>query len=155
ALPLHQGLHGLRDGLRLGVGLGLPCHDRTRYGGALLDRALLGALLGRRRPLMTVSPARTRLAEAGRIIVLLAILAVVLYPLLWMIGSSFKSQHELLRAEDAANLFPTEFSPSNYPDGWSGLGESFATFFRNSILLSGLAVVGNILSCMLAAYAFS
>ena len=92
--------------------------------------------------------------SAVRITVLTAILAVVLYPLFWMIGSSFKSPTEISLA-DNAGLIPQEFTPSNYVDGWSSLGEPFTTFFLNSFLLSGLTVIGNVLSCLLAAFAFS
>ena len=46
-----------------------------------------------------------------RLSALILILAVVLYPLLWMIGTSFKSPEEI-----ASNigLIPHEFTPSNF-----------------------------------------
>jgi len=43
----------------------------------------------------------------------------------------------------------------NYTDGWTALGISFGRFFANSFLIAGLAVVGNVVSCALAAYAFA
>jgi multiple sugar transport system permease protein len=44
----------------------------------------------------------------------------------------------------------------NYQQGWNGIGGvGFGRFFLNSLLVSGLAVLGNVLSCSLAAYAFA
>ncbi|MEU9512472.1 carbohydrate ABC transporter permease [Micromonospora sp. NPDC048169] len=85
-----------------------------------------------------------------RLVVLVAIVAVVLYPLFWMLGTSVKSQ-----AEIASNvgLLPERFTPGNYLDGWTNFDISFGRFFLNSALVSGLTVAGNALSCLLAAYA--
>ena len=44
----------------------------------------------------------------------------------------------------------------NYREGWNGTGGAgFGRFFLNSFLVSGLAVVGNLISCSMAAYAFA
>jgi len=90
--------------------------------------------------------------EIVRILVLVAILAVVLYPLLWMVGSSFKSQTEITSNLSA---LPREFTPGNYKIGWTSLGTAFGWFFVNSIVLATLNVFGNAISCLLAAYAFA
>ncbi|HEX5199898.1 carbohydrate ABC transporter permease [Paractinoplanes rhizophilus] len=85
-----------------------------------------------------------------RLIVLIVILAAVLYPLFWMIGTSFKSQEEI-----ASNigLFPEQFTPHNFVEGWTKFDEPFGRFFLNSALVASLTVVGNTVSCLLAAYA--
>ena len=85
-----------------------------------------------------------------RLSALILILAVVLYPLLWMIGTSFKSP-----AEIASNigLIPHEFTPSNFSEGWHKFDEPFGRFFLNSALVASLTVLGNTVSCLLAAYA--
>jgi multiple sugar transport system permease protein len=86
-----------------------------------------------------------------RLLVLVAILGVVLYPLLWMVGTSFKSPEEI-----ASNigLLPETFTPSNFSEGWQKFDVSFGRFFVNSAMVSLLTVVGNTVSCLLAAYAF-
>jgi len=94
----------------------------------------------------------TRARETGRIVVLLVILGIVLYPLIWMVGSSFKSQPEILSNSSA---LPQVFTPGNYRDGWSQFDVSFGRFFLNSILIAGLTIIGNMVSCLLAAYAFA
>ncbi|NMO54754.1 carbohydrate ABC transporter permease [Actinoplanes sp. TBRC 11911] len=86
-----------------------------------------------------------------RLLVLVVILAVVLYPLVWMVATSFKSPSEI-----ASNigLIPREFTPGNFSDGWHKFDVGFGRFFVNSALVAGLTVVGNTVSCLLAAYAF-
>ncbi|MEG3632490.1 carbohydrate ABC transporter permease [Micromonospora palythoicola] len=97
-------------------------------------------------------PRRPRSRSWLRLVVLLAIVAVVLYPLFWMIGTSVKSQEEIV---NNIGLLPRDFTPGNYPDGWTNFDVSFARFFLNSALVSLLTVVGNAASCLLAAYAFA
>jgi multiple sugar transport system permease protein len=95
-------------------------------------------------------PGRRR--GAVRLVLLLALLAAVLYPLLWMLGTSFKPQNEILNTVSA---WPQTFTPGNYPDGWTHLDVGFGRFFLNSTLVAGLVVIGNMASCLLAAYAFA
>ena len=89
-------------------------------------------------------------SKVVRLSALILILAVVLYPLFWMIGTSFKSPEEI-----ASNigLIPQEFTPSNFSEGWHKFDEPFGRFFLNSALVATLTVVGNTVSCLLAAYA--
>jgi multiple sugar transport system permease protein len=88
----------------------------------------------------------------ARYAILIAILFLVLYPLAWMVGTSFKSQAEIV---NNLSIFPREFTPANYANGWSHFDVSFARFFLNSAVIAGLAVIGNCVSCLLAAYAFA
>jgi multiple sugar transport system permease protein len=86
-----------------------------------------------------------------RVLALIVILAVVLYPLIWMLGTSVKSP-----AEIAGNigLLPHRFTPGNFAAGWHKFDVGFGRFFLNSAMVAILTVVGNTLSCLLAAYAF-
>ncbi len=74
----------------------------------------------------------------------------MLYPLLWMLASSFKPESEIF---GNASLFPSSFSVDAYRRGWAGLQVSFGRFFVNSLIVSLASVIGNVLSCSLAAYA--
>ncbi|MGC3864395.1 carbohydrate ABC transporter permease [Micromonospora chersina] len=94
-----------------------------------------------------LAPARR---QGVRLLVLVVIVAVVLYPLVWMVGTSVKSQAEIV---NNVGLLPERFSPGNYTDGWSNFDVGFGRFFLNSAMVSLLTVVGNALSCLLAAYA--
>jgi multiple sugar transport system permease protein len=77
---------------------------------------------------------------------------VMLYPLLWMFSSSLKPENQIF---SDPSIWPKSVSFDAYVRGWFGLRYSFGTFFWNSAVIAILAVVGNVLSCSLAAYAFT
>lgn len=91
--------------------------------------------------------------KIGRIGFLIVAAAVVLYPLAWMIGTSFKSPSEIV---SNVGLLPEQFTPGNYSDGWVGLpsGLTFGRFFANSFFIAACVVVANSVSCLVAAFAF-
>ncbi|SDT57205.1 carbohydrate ABC transporter permease [Jiangella sp. DSM 45060] len=79
-------------------------------------------------------------------------LAALLYPVLWLILTSFKPTSEIIAG---ASFWPRTWTLDNFVQGWDGAGvESFGTFFLNSAIIATAAVVGNVVSCTLAAYAF-
>ena len=86
-----------------------------------------------------------------RVLVLVGILAVVLYPLVWMVGTAFKSPEEIV---NNIGLVPREFTPGNFAEGLTKFDVHFGQFFMNSTMLALLVVLGNTVSCLLAAYAF-
>jgi multiple sugar transport system permease protein len=104
----------------------------------------------------TPDPARRSRADKTRSLLSHGVLClasiVMLYPLLWMLASSFKPESDIF---GSASLWPRSFSLDSYWRGWSGLQVSFGRFFLNSLLVSLSCVVGNVLSCSLAAYAFA
>ncbi|MEU8300788.1 carbohydrate ABC transporter permease [Micromonospora sp. NPDC048909] len=69
-----------------------------------------------------------------------------------MLGTALKSQEEIV---NNVGLLPERFTPGNFTAGWSHFDVSFGRFFLNSALVSLLTVVGNAVSCLLAAYAFA
>ncbi|MEO1016215.1 MAG: carbohydrate ABC transporter permease [Pseudomonadota bacterium] len=84
---------------------------------------------------------------------ILAIVAIImLYPLLWMISSSFKPE-SLIFSDPTA--LPTAFDLSNYIDGWTALRVSFTDFYLNSFIIAICAVIGNLAACSLTAFAFA
>jgi multiple sugar transport system permease protein len=76
----------------------------------------------------------------------------MLYPLLWMISSSFKPEAEIF---GNLSLLPSDVVLNNYVDGWHALRVSFTTFYQNSFLIAVLAVVANLMACSLTAFAFA
>lgn len=79
---------------------------------------------------------------------------VMLYPVVWMIAGSFKSSVEILHS--SLNLFPEQFTFSNYVNGWAGFGGiSFGVFFRNSAIICCLSTLGTVLSSSMVGYAFA
>jgi multiple sugar transport system permease protein len=78
---------------------------------------------------------------------------IIIYPVLWMVGTSFKPAAEVV---SSVRPWPLHATLGNYPAGWNGNpGVTFGQFFLNSIVVSTGAVIGNLLACSLAAYAFS
>jgi multiple sugar transport system permease protein len=84
--------------------------------------------------------------------VLVAAALAMLYPLLWMAASSFKPDSLIFTQP---GLLPTIWDFGNYADGWNAFRVSFTTFYLNSFLISGLAVIGNLIACSLTAFAFA
>jgi multiple sugar transport system permease protein len=87
------------------------------------------------------------------LVLVLALLAIVLYPLVWMFGTAVKSP-----AEIASNLspWPKHVTWGNYHSGWFGLPSiTFGRFIVNSLVIAGGVVLGNMVSCLVTAYAFA
>lgn len=83
-------------------------------------------------------------------LMLLASVAM-LYPVLWMIASSFKPNGEIF--SNATSLIPIEFTVQHYIDGWRGFGNyTFGTFFSNSLFVAALSSVGMVFSSALVAF---
>jgi multiple sugar transport system permease protein len=76
----------------------------------------------------------------------------MLYPLLWMIASSFKPDTIIF---SELGLWPSEWKFTNYSDGWDALRVTFTTFYINSFVIAILSVIGNLIACSLTAYAFA
>ena len=75
----------------------------------------------------------------------------MLYPLLWMLGSSFKPNNEIFITVE--RLIPKTFTWENYVNGWRGFaGLSFAVFFKNSFFVAIIASLGATLSSAVVAF---
>ncbi|MFD8568152.1 carbohydrate ABC transporter permease [Streptomyces sp. NPDC059639] len=104
-------------------------------------------------PVVHAAGERRRFGSLGWHIGALLVLAVVLYPVIWVVGASFKPSKTIIGGLD---LFPTDPIVSNFSglaDGISGI--SISSFFLNSLTYAVLAVVGVVLSSSLTAYAFA
>jgi len=77
---------------------------------------------------------------------------VMLYPLLWMLSSSFKPNEIIFREP---GLIPTELDLTNYSQGWFALLHPFHHYLLNSAIVVLGSVLGNLISCSMAAYAFA
>ena len=82
--------------------------------------------------------------------VLIVISITCIFPLLWMLSSSLKTQQAIFKS---MSLWPATFNWSNYVIAWTRGG--FGVYFLNSIFYTITVVLGLILIASLAAYAFS
>ena len=77
---------------------------------------------------------------------------IMVYPLLWMVLSSFKPTDMVLPT--SGQLIPTTWTLDNYVNGWKGfMGYTFGTFFGNSFLIAFTATFGTLISSSFVAYA--
>lgn len=83
-------------------------------------------------------------------ILLLSIAFTCIFPLLWMVSSSLKTQQTVFRD---MSLIPSEFHFENYYQAWMEGG--FGRYFLNSIFYTSSVVIGIILISSMAAYAFA
>ncbi|EHK57227.1 carbohydrate ABC transporter permease [Allomesorhizobium alhagi] len=90
--------------------------------------------------------------SVSRHVILLLAAFGMLYPLIWMAASSFKPDNMIFTQP---SLIPSVWDFSNYASGWHALRVDFTTFYKNSFLISALAVIGNLMACSLTAYAFA
>jgi multiple sugar transport system permease protein len=79
---------------------------------------------------------------------------LMLYPVFWLVSSSFKAPDEIWTNVNA--LVPTEFRFDNYTEGWRGFGGiSFATFYKNSFIYAGLGTLFTVTASAVVAYGFA
>lgn len=103
---------------------------------------------------------RSRLESQRRLKALVVQVVIIflglfmIYPLLWLIASSFKDISEIFTR--AGSLIPERFTSENYAIGWAGFGGiSFATFFKNSFIIAIFSTIGAVLSSAVVAYGFA
>lgn len=79
---------------------------------------------------------------------------VMIYPLLWMVLSSFKPTNTIFAT--ATTLLPENPTLANYTHGWQGISNTgFAVFFKNTLLVCIINTFGTTISCILVGYSFA
>lgn len=97
---------------------------------------------------------RKGIEKALQYIFITALGLFMLYPVIWMVLGSFKTNQEILH--NPHQLLPGEWRWENYANGWKGFGGvTFATFFKNSLIISLTATLGTVISCSLVSYALA
>lgn len=97
---------------------------------------------------------RRRLAVKILLTVFMATISIImLLPFAWMLSASFKPSNEIF-------AFPVEWIPStitfeHYAQVWTLPNVPFALFYLNSIKVTVLSVLGEVITSALAAYAFA
>lgn len=80
---------------------------------------------------------------------------IMIYPLLWLLASSFKSNDTMFH--NTYSLIPETWDVvQNYLSGLAGVaGYGFMHFFKNSVIVTLVSVLTSIFSSLLAAYALA
>jgi multiple sugar transport system permease protein len=98
------------------------------------------------------APARTTAQlRIGARLTLIVMSILFLIPLFWMVSTSLKSPAEL--AATTPTWLPKEWMWSNYVDAFQAF--PFGRYFVNSVLITGLSVVGSVLASVIVAYGFA
>ena len=78
---------------------------------------------------------------------------VTIYPLAWMVASSFKPEWLIFSNK---SLYITHFTFDNYIRGFKGIGGvSFIQYVKNTFILEFFVIIANIVSCSMTGYAFA
>lgn len=78
---------------------------------------------------------------------------LMLYPLLWMLKSSFTPEGQIF---EGFGVIPGEVTLENYVNGWNtGQAFSFGVYIVNSAVVVAGCLIGNVVACSLTAYAFA
>jgi oligogalacturonide transport system permease protein len=78
---------------------------------------------------------------------------LMLYPLIWLVGASFKTNSEIF---SGAGFLPESPTLEGYVRGWqTSTPYTFGRFFWNSFLIILPKVIGTAISCTMVAYAFA
>ena len=93
----------------------------------------------------------TRLPFSPRHLFLMPLAALMLLPLYWMLLTSLQTLPEARHFPP--HLLPTSITWENYPNALNAA--PFGRFFANSLIVTGSAVLGNLVFCSLAGYAFA
>ncbi|MFC6158766.1 carbohydrate ABC transporter permease [Kribbella jiaozuonensis] len=85
-------------------------------------------------------------------VVLAASAVVMLYPVIWMVVSSLRPGNEIFRDP---GILVKDLRIDNYRVGWNALTEPFTRYLLNSAVVVLGSILGNLVSCSMAAYAFA
>ncbi len=100
---------------------------------------------------------RSRVRRIRRAILVTLLVAgglVMMLPFFWMILTSLKTRAEVFGS--APLSLPSGLHLENYGRMWNALPDvTFGTFFLNSLKLSMLNTIGELISCSMAAFAFA
>ena len=94
----------------------------------------------------------SRVRSVLKHVAMIAVSFVMIYPLLWLLVSSFRPTEVIFRTP---GLWLNDLVIENYTQGWFALGQPFGHYIVNSAIVVVGAVVGNVFACSLAAYAFA
>ena len=94
---------------------------------------------------------KVRIQHSLLFVILMIIGLTMLVPFFWTLSSYFKYDREIF--EYPIKWIPEVFRWSNYQEVWTRV--NFLTYYLNTIKLSIIVTVGQVVTCSLAAYSFA
>ena len=95
---------------------------------------------------------RSRIRSVIKHVLLIAAATLMLYPVIWMVVSSLRPTEVIFREP---GLILTDLELDNYINGWFAFEYPFSTALFNSTVIVIFSILGNLISCSMAAYAFA
>jgi oligogalacturonide transport system permease protein len=96
---------------------------------------------------------RRRINLVMRYTILTFVAFIMLYPILWLIGASFKSNSEIF---GSIGFIPKKLDFTPYVNGWvTGTQYTFTTYFLNTFMIVIPKVIVTVISVVLTAYGFA
>ncbi len=95
---------------------------------------------------------RQRIRSVVKHLALIGLSLIMIYPLIWLLISSMKPNEQIFTD---LSIFTTDLSLENYAHGWNAQLFPFHVYLINSSILVLGAIIGNLISCSMAAYAFA
>ncbi|MCJ7874422.1 carbohydrate ABC transporter permease [Phaeobacter sp. J2-8] len=96
---------------------------------------------------------QARISATLRYSLLIVVGLIMIYPLIWLVGASFKTNAEMFTS---AWFWPKDATIQGYIDGWkTSTPYTFGHFFINSLQIVIPKVIGTAISCTLVAYGFA
>lgn len=88
-----------------------------------------------------------------RYTVLILVGFVMFYPMLWMVGASFKASNNEIYS--TISFIPKKLSIQAYIDGWTATGNSYGLYMLNTFKIAIPKVIAAVISSVITAYGFS
>ncbi|NLW19961.1 MAG: carbohydrate ABC transporter permease [Clostridiales bacterium] len=100
---------------------------------------------------MTTMATKRKITNAFNFLLNLPILVIILLPLLYTLSISVMPPSEIYQN----HLIPSSINLGNYVKAFTNPAYSFLTFIRNSFIVSTTVMLGQMLTCSMAAFAFA
>ena len=94
-----------------------------------------------------------KIQTIARYIILIAVGLVMIYPMIWMVGASFKATNAEIFG--SIGFIPKEFTLDGYKNGWFASTYQFGRYMVNTYKFVIPKVIGTVVSSAIAAYGFS
>lgn len=104
-------------------------------------------------PMMLAEQRKARISAFFRYGLLTFVGLLMIYPLIWLVGASFKTNAEIF---SSPSFWPNHPTVEGYVAGWkTSTPYTFARFFMNSLWIIVPKMIGTAISCTLVAYGFA
>jgi ABC-type glycerol-3-phosphate transport system permease component len=94
---------------------------------------------------------RKRLGRISFYVFTIVLSLMFLFPFIWTVSSSLKTSADVVSYPP--RLFPRSIQWQNYPTAWNTV--EFGPFFKNSLIVTGLSLIGSTATGLVVAYGFA